>query len=152
MRSRTETATLLAMASATPFEPPSGQTSARMKSVRQRDTAPELAVRRFLHALGVRYRVCPRNLPGRPDLANGRRRWAIFVHRCFWHGHACRLGTKPNANAEWWRAKIDANRERDTRKAKELEALGFHVFTVWQCAVEDGIAMRERLAAFTEKR
>jgi DNA mismatch endonuclease (patch repair protein) len=122
-----------------------------MKAVRQRDTALELAVRQFLHAHGVRYRVCPRNLPGRPDLANARRRWAIFVHGCFWHGHACRLGTKPKANAEWWRAKIDANRERDARKKNQLEALGFHVFTVWQCEVEDGATMHRRLDGVIER-
>lgn len=123
-----------------------------MKAVRQRDTAPELAVRRFLHGIGVRYRVCPRNLSGRPDLANATRRWAIFVHGCFWHGHACRLGTKPKANAEWWRLKIAANRERDARKKNQLEALGFRVFTIWQCEVDEETSIRERFAEITDER
>jgi DNA mismatch endonuclease (patch repair protein) len=132
---------------------PAAETTRRMRAVRQRDTAPELEVRRRLHALGVRYRVCPRDLPGRPDLANRAKGWALFVHGCFWHGHDCRLGTKPKANAEWWRAKIAANRERDERKKAALEALGLRVFVVWQCELDrlTDEALLSRLRRATSK-
>jgi DNA mismatch endonuclease (patch repair protein) len=127
--------------------PPNAATSARMRAVRQRDTEPEIAVRRILHGLGIRYRACPQSLPGRPDIANRKRRWAIFVHGCFWHGHDCRLGTKPKSNAEWWLQKIAANRERDARKTKALESLGFQVLTVWQCDLDAPSTLAARLTS-----
>src|SRR2546426_9518024 len=86
--------------------PPSPAVSARMRSVRVRHTAPELAVRRMLHALGARFRVNPTDLPGRPDITNSRRKWCIFVHGCFWHGHTCWRGRLPKTNVRFWRDKI----------------------------------------------
>jgi DNA mismatch endonuclease (patch repair protein) len=108
----------------------------RMRRVRQRDTAPELAVRRYLHGLGVRYRVCAPGLPSRPDLVNRRAGWAILVHGCYWHGHrGCALYRLPKTNTRFWREKIAANRARDNRKKRELERLGFTVHVVWQCEI-----------------
>lgn len=113
-------------------------TSSRMKRVRHRDTALELFVRRLLHSAGVRYRVCPRCLPGSPDIANAHRRWAVFVHGCFWHGHrGCKLATLPKSNTAFWTAKFAENRARDQRKVAALEELGFRVFVVWQCELDD---------------
>jgi DNA mismatch endonuclease (patch repair protein) len=110
----------------------------RMKRVRQTDTWPELAVRRALHAAGLRFRVCPKDLPGRPDIANKSGRWAIFVHGCYWHGHrGCSLATVPKTNTEFWLAKLRDNRQRDARKEAHLRELGFLVFVVWQCQVDD---------------
>jgi DNA mismatch endonuclease, patch repair protein len=109
-----------------------------MKRIRQRDTAPELEVRRGLAELGLRYRLCPSDLPGRPDLANKSKRWAIFVHGCFWHGHrGCRLATVPKSNRQFWIEKLAANARRDRAKTRALEAIGFRVFVVWQCELSD---------------
>lgn len=120
-----------------------------MKAVRQRDTAPELAVRRMLTALGARYRVCPKDLPGRPDVVNRTRRWCIFVHGCFWHGHeGCPLAVHPKTNRRWWEEKIQSNRERDERKARAMRELGFRVAVVWQCELTDESRLRRRLRNF----
>jgi DNA mismatch endonuclease (patch repair protein) len=113
---------------------PLPETTKRMKAIRQRDTAPELALRKALHAQGIRFRACPKDLPGRPDIANKSRRWAIFVHGCFWHGHrGCKLARLPRTNRDWWEAKIGANRKRDAKKVRAMRALGYRVETVWQC-------------------
>jgi DNA mismatch endonuclease, patch repair protein len=117
---------------------PLPETTTRMKAVGQRDTAPEIELRRALHARGVRFRACPKDLPGRPDIANKSRRWAIFVHGCFWHGHrGCKLARLPKTNTEWWVVKIGANRKRDAQKVRAMRALGFRVETVWQCQLKD---------------
>jgi len=120
-----------------------------MRRVRQRDTQPEQAVRGLLRSLGWRYRVCPSRLPGRPDIANQRHQWAIFVHGCFWHGHAgCRLAKIPARNATFWRSKFDANRQRDARKTAALGDRGFKVLVVWQCELRDEGLLARRLKTF----
>ncbi len=121
-------------------------TTVRMKAVR---TAPELAVRRMVWRLGARYRTCVRSLPGKPDLANVSRRWCIFVHGCYWHGHpGCRGGRPPKTNVEWWREKIEANRTRDRAAQAALEDMGFRVLLVWQCELSDPIRLQDRLERF----
>lgn len=132
------------------LDPTSPVTTARMKSIRQCDTAPELAVRSLLHGLGVRFRTNPSDLPGRPDIANRSRRWCIFVHGCFWHGHiSCHLARLPRSNPEWWQQKIRANQERDARKEAELRAHGFRVGVVWQCELRDQDELVKHLLAIT---
>lgn len=122
------------------------QRSALMRSVRREHTAPELEVRRFLHARGLRYSLHSPDLPGRPDIVLPRRHTVVFVHGCFWHGHDCRHGSvKSKRNAEYWGRKILANQERDQRKAAGLKALGWRVETVWECQVRD-LRVLERLA------
>jgi len=113
------------------------KTSARMRRIRRAGTKPELIVRKWLTSQGVRYTVNNADLPGSPDLANRSRKWAIFVHGCFWHGHErCRLATLPKRNREFWRGKIESNRLRDQSKEAQLAAMGFTVLTFWQCEVE----------------
>src|SRR5688572_15632999 len=97
-------------------------TSARMGLVRQKGTRPELLVRRALSALGHRFRLANRDLPGSPDIANRSRRWAVFVHGCFWHRHGCKASTTPARNREFWEAKFARNVARDQRRAGELRA------------------------------
>ena len=109
--------------------------SERMARVRQRNTSPELAVRSCLHRLGYRFRLHCRDLPGTPDIVLPKHRKAIFVHGCFWHCHECHLFKWPKSNAAFWRKKILGNRHRDARNVKELRKLGWHVMTVWECAV-----------------
>ena len=113
------------------------QRSAVMRRVRGRDTTPELKVRRILREAGIGYRLGGCGLPGRPDLVMKGRRIALFVHGCFWHGHDCARGARrPKSNADYWRAKIDRNRARDTRTAAELAEMGWTVITVWECGMK----------------
>lgn len=112
--------------------------SAVMRRVRDRDTGPEMIVRRLLRRAGIGYRLGGCGLPGRPDVVMKGRRIALFVHGCFWHGHDCaRGGRQPKANADYWRAKIGRNRERDGRNATALRAAGWVVVTVWECDLRD---------------
>ena len=104
-----------------------------MKRVKQCDTVPELLVRRELHRLGLRFRLHLKSLPGSPDLVLPRHGVAIFAHGCFWHGHTCRAGRSPTTNATYWIQKLEANRARDRRKARELRSLGWRVLTIWEC-------------------
>lgn len=127
---------------------PSPKVSARMRSVRVRDTAPELAVRQLLHSLGARFRVRPNMLPGRPDITNCSKGWCIFVHGCFWHGHDCWRGRPPKVNVPFWKTKIATNRERDERATAGLRAYGLRVLTVWQCELDDVDRLKRRLAGF----
>ena len=105
-----------------------------MRTVKSRDTRPEMAVRRLVHGLGFRYCLHRSDLPGRPDLTLPRWRKVIFVHGCFWHGHQCRRGHRvPVSNREYWVEKIRRNRERDLASRRNLLALGWEVLVVWEC-------------------
>jgi DNA mismatch endonuclease (patch repair protein) len=121
-----------------------------MRAVRRQDTAPELAVRRLLHAAGYRYRLHDRALPGTPDLVFSRRRKAIFIHGCFWHGHHCRTSLKPKSRQEYWQAKIDRNRVRDQLNVEKLEQQGWGVLCVWECETGKAVQrnLKDRLIAF----
>lgn len=117
-------------------------TSRRFSGFPQRDTKPEMLVRRAVHAEGLRYRTRNRDLPGSPDLANRGRRWAVFVHGCYWHHHeGCPRATIPRRNQSFWVAKFAANRERDARAASALRRMGFHVVELWECDVERPLAL-----------
>lgn len=122
-----------------------------MSRQRRRDTGPELALRRALHALGLRYRVQLTGLPGRPDVALTRARVAVFVDGCFWH--CCpQHGVAPKANAEWWRQKLARNVERDREVDQRLQQLGWEVVRVWeheqpeQAAEQVAVVWHRRLA------
>jgi len=116
-----------------------------MSSIREKDTRPELMLRRSLHALGLRYLLHAKSLPGRPDLVFPARQKVIFVNGCFWHMHECRFGAViPKTNADFWQTKRTATVARDARKITELEALGWRVLTVWECQLRkdgDGIEL-----------
>ena len=119
-----------------------------MRAVKSRDTGPELAVRKLLHAFAPGYRLCRSDLPGKPDIAYGRRRLAIFVHGCFWHGHDCARGARePKTNADYWRAKIARNRARDAANLADLAALGWRAVVVHECELKDLDALRRRLGS-----
>lgn len=106
-----------------------------MAKVRCRDTLPELALRKALFRQGFRYRLhCPM-LPGKPDIVFPRYRAAVFIHGCFWHWHGCRSHL-PEANAEFWRAKIKGNQERDAETSQRLLSIGWRVLVVWECALK----------------
>ena len=110
--------------------------SRMMASIRARDTRPEMLVRRHLHGLGFRYRLSPRDMPGKPDLVLPRYRAVVFVHGCFWHGHdSCRFATVPATRTEFRTAKISANKRRDVASEEKLRALGWRVAVVWECTL-----------------
>lgn len=119
-----------------------------MASVGTKDTKPEMALRRALFALGYRYRLHSRHLPGRPDLVFPARKKAIFVHGCFWHGHGCRWGRLPKSRPEYWEPKIEANKDRDTRSLAGLAALGWSALVVWQCELREIERVIERVEEF----
>ena len=122
------------------------QRSAVMARIKGRDTGPERAVRRLLTAMGLRYRLQRRDLPGRPDLALGPRKVAVFVHGRFWHGHDCPRGSrKPKQNAEFWAAKIARNRARDAAAVDDLAAFGWRSLIVWECELRNAASLRARL-------
>lgn len=108
--------------------------SKRMSRIRSQDTKPELALRRALHRLGLRFRLGGAGLPGKPDLVFPRYKVAVFVHGCFWHRHAgCKVATTPKSNSGFWTEKFQRNVERDRRVTSELEAHGWKVLVAWEC-------------------
>jgi DNA mismatch endonuclease (patch repair protein) len=120
-------------------------TSQRMARIRRKGTSPELIVRQLVSAIGQRYRVANRDLPGSPDLANRSRAWAVFVHGCFWHRHPrCRLTTTPKRNAPFWRAKFQRNGDRES--AAGLRRLGYRVLIVWECETRIPAELGGRIA------
>lgn len=113
--------------------------SEMMRRIRSEGTSPELTVRRYLHALGYRYRLHAKDLPGSPDIVFRSRRLAIFVHGCYWHRHPdCRLAYTPKSRTEFWEDKFRANVRRDRRTAAQLEELGWRILVVWECDVRAG--------------
>lgn len=107
-----------------------------MSAIRGKDTRPELMVRRYLHAVGFRYRLHARNLPGTPDLVFPRYRAVVFVHGCFWHRHpGCHYATTPATRREFWLEKLEANRQRDLAARSSLLEKGWRVITVWECGL-----------------
>ncbi len=109
-----------------------------MRAVKGRDTKPEVALRKKLFALGLRYRLNVKELPGKPDLVFPKHKAVVFVHGCFWHGHDCKRGARaPKQNADYWREKIARNKARDKKNAAELKKLGWRVITVWECDLKD---------------
>lgn len=105
-----------------------------MSQIKGRNTKPEITVRRIVHALGYRYRLHRRDLPGTPDLVLPRHRKIIFIHGCYWHMHSCRYGqVTPKTNARFWQTKRSGNVERDRRNLKALKLLGWKTLVVWEC-------------------
>lgn len=112
--------------------------SRNMSRIRSQDTSPELRVRRFLHACGLRFRLHQRNLPGKPDLVFASRRVCVFVHGCFWHGCPyCVDGRRRvKSNLAYWSNKISGNRARDARNRAALAKDGWKVLTIWECEID----------------
>jgi DNA mismatch endonuclease (patch repair protein) len=111
-----------------------------MALVRHKDTKPELRVRRFFHAAGLRYRLHSKALAGQPDLIFSARRVAVFIHGCFWHRHPapdCKLARLPKSRLEFWQPKLDGNAARDIRNTLALEAAGWRVLIIWECETRD---------------
>lgn len=121
--------------------------SRMMSGIRGRDTKPEIAVRRYLHAVGLRFRLSPRNLPGRPDIVLPKHKVVVFVHGCFWHRHpGCKYTTNPATRPAFWNNKFAENIARDQRVQLQLKKDGWRVFVIWDCELTP-----RKLAALTGK-
>ena len=134
------------------YLPPTPERSALMARIRSKDTRPELTVRRMVHALGYRYVLHDRRLPGTPDLVFPSRHAVIFVDGCFWHGHDCGKRGTPKRNADFWERKIARNMARDRRDRRALRRLGWRVLVVRECAIRGPalVRLQLRLIAFLE--
>jgi DNA mismatch endonuclease, patch repair protein len=120
-----------------------------MSLVSGKNTKPEMAVRSLLHNLGFRFRLHRKNLPGKPDITLPKYKKVIFVHGCFWHGHAdCSRSKRPSTNEEFWCEKLDKNIERDKTTVNALKELGWDVLTVWTCEVSDTNKLKTNLLSF----
>jgi DNA mismatch endonuclease (patch repair protein) len=118
-----------------------------MSLVSRRDTGPEKVVFSFLRKSKLRIRKNVKTLPGSPDIVLPEFNTAIFVHGCFWHGHkSCKLAKRPSSNKSYWNKKIDENIERDKRKSRELRKLGWRVFTIWQCQINNKQRSEKKLS------
>ncbi len=109
-----------------------------MRSIRSKNTKPEMTIRRYLFAKGYRYRLHQRELPGKPDLAFPGRRKAVFVHGCFWHQHSietCPIRVVPSSNRHYWEPKLLRNKARDTASLEALKHLGWKSLVVWECEI-----------------
>ena len=107
-----------------------------MSRIHGANTKPELAVRSLLHRMGYRFRLHQKDLPGTPDIVMRGRGTVVFVHGCFWHGHACKRTKMPKSRVDYWAEKIEGNRRRDARKRRKLKSLGWNVVVVWECELK----------------
>jgi DNA mismatch endonuclease (patch repair protein) len=105
-----------------------------MSLIRDKDSTPEMKLRRLIHGMGFRYRLHVKALPGKPDLVFPSRRSVIFMHGCFWHRHeGCKLARLPKSKLDFWKPKLEANKERDLLHQRQLGDLGWRVLVVWEC-------------------
>jgi DNA mismatch endonuclease (patch repair protein) len=120
-----------------------------MARVRGKNTRPEMVVRRLVHAMGYRYRLHDRRLPGQPDLVFPRLKRVIQVHGCFWHRHPrCALARLPKSRADFWLPKLKGNRARDLKNARKLRRLGWDQLIVWECQLADRKTLRTMLGRY----
>lgn len=124
-----------------------------MQAVRSRNTKPEIQLRKSLHALGFRFRIHRRDLPGSPDIVFPKHRAVVFVHGCFWHGHAgCRRAVLPATRTDYWRDKRERNRRRDAAATRKLRCMGWRVKVVWTCQLDDPRRVAETVSRWIMRR
>lgn len=120
-----------------------------MSAVHGKNTAPELTVRKTLHALGFRFRLHRKDLPGKPDIVLPKYRTCIFVHGCFWHQHPkCKRATRPSSNVEFWNEKLDGNVARDKENIRTLKRLGWRVLVIWECKTKNVDVLKRDIIYF----
>jgi DNA mismatch endonuclease (patch repair protein) len=129
--------------------------AAVMRGNKKRNSRPELVVRKLLHALGYRYRLHARDLPGNPDIVFLKRKQVVFVHGCFWHQHPdenCTLRSHPKSNLHYWAPKLRRNRERDRENERKIADIGWNALVIWECELDDIPSLQKRLIIFLSKR
>lgn len=124
------------------------QRSLLMARIRSKDTKPERSIRSLLHMMGYRFRLHRKDLPGKPDIVLARHMKIVLVQGCFWHGHSCRLASKPKSNSSYWQAKIAANRNRDRANIAALKRAGWRILELWECDIRAGRRIEQRLRRF----
>ena len=125
------------------------QRSKCMAAIRSKHTKPEIAVRRLLRSLGIRYRLHGSKLPGKPDIVLSKLRRVIFVHGCFWHRHSCRFGmVQPRTNAEFWLGKRSGNVERDRKNRRELRKKNWASLVIWECETKKPALLLKKINRF----
>ena len=116
----------------------SEQRSRNMSAIKSKNTKPEIAVRKLLHAMGFRFRLHRKDLPGSPDIVLPKYKTVIFVHGCFWHRHEnCKYASTPNTRQEFWEAKFRENINRDKLNQENLSSKGWKIIIVWECEIKD---------------
>ena len=126
-----------------------------MSNIRAKGMKPEMLVRRLTHALGYRYQLHRKDLPGKPDLVFPGRRKVIFVHGCFWHQHAdpaCKIARRPRSNLDYWLPKLERNVSRDVEHQARLAEFGWRALVIWECEVEAGGGIADRIREFLQSR
>ena len=130
----------------------SAKRSEIMARIRNRNTKPELAVRRIAHGLGYRFRLHRRDLPGCPDIVFPRYKAVILVHGCFWHQHpGCKFAYKPKTRTQFWETKFEGNVARDKRNELALSNLGWKTMVIWECETTDHEAVATRIVSFLQE-
>lgn len=131
------------------MSPTTEERSRIMRAVKGQNTAPEMIVRRLLHKQGFRYRLHVKDLPGKPDIVFPRKKKAIFIHGCFWHGHDCLRGNRvPKTNQEYWIAKVHKNVQRDQRTMAALSEEGWKILILWECDLKNTQSLMDVLVNF----
>lgn len=109
-----------------------------MATVKNKNTKPEIQVRKALFYRGFRYRINDKSLPGSPDLVLTKYKTVVFVHGCYWHGHEnCSKVIKPSTNKDFWNTKIEKNKLRDKNAQKALVTTGWKVIVIWECQLRN---------------
>ncbi len=118
-----------------------------MSLIRSSNTKPEILVRKILYALGFRFRLHQKNLPGKPDIVLKKYNTVIFVHGCFWHQHKrCKRANIPKSNQSYWSPKLEHNKKRDVLHKKDLKKLGWKTITIWECEIKNAEKLRTKLS------
>lgn len=122
-----------------------------MSRIRGKNTTPELIVRKLVYSMGYRYRLHYVKLPGKPDLVFPGRKKVIFVHGCFWHGHeGCRKAKLPKTKLDYWRPKLEENKQRDALKQEKLKELGWQILIIWQCELKEIELLKSNIMTFLD--
>ncbi len=121
-----------------------------MRSVKSKNTGPEIIVKKIVFRLEYRYRVNFKYFPGKPDIVFTKKRKVIFVNGCFWHGHKCKKGMLPKTNISFWNSKIERNKKRDIEVKRKLRKMGWEIMTIWQCQLVKENRLQKRLIDFIE--
>ena len=107
-----------------------------MSRIRSKNTKPEMLVRKYLSSKGYKYSLHDKRLPGKPDIVLKRKKIAIQVRGCFWHGHKCNKGGFPKSNRKFWKIKIKNNKKRDKKNDRKIRSLGFKLIIIWECELK----------------